>query len=113
MVADKPNDFTGRPSLTFPYRFLPASEIPADSPVIQALNRCVQQVTGTPAEVRPIPAPSDLFTVQRDFGMQGIYYGPRGGGAHAADEYVELEDLLTVIKALTLLTLDWCEVAEK
>ena len=112
MVADKPNDFSGRPSLTFPLRFMPASEIPADSPVIQALNRCVRQVTGSLAEVRPLPAPSDLFTVQRDFGLQGIHYGPRGGGAHAADEYVELEDLLTVTKAITLLALDWCEVAE-
>jgi acetylornithine deacetylase len=112
MVADKPNDFVGRPSLTFPYRFMPASEIPTDAPVIQALNRCVQQVTGSPAEVRPLPAPSDLFTVQRDFGLQGIHYGPRGGGAHSADEYVELEDLLTVTKAITLLALDWCEVAD-
>ena len=112
MVADKPNDFRGRPPMVFPYRFLPASEIPANSPVIQALNRCVQQVTGSPAEVRPMPAPSDLFTVQRDFGLPGIHFGPRGGGAHSADEYVELEDLLTVVKALTLLALDWCEVAE-
>jgi acetylornithine deacetylase len=89
-----------------------ASEIPADSPIIQALNRCIQQVTGSLAEVRPLPAPSDLFTVQRDFGLQGIHYGPRGGGAHSADEYVEMEDLLTVTKAITLLTLDWCGVAE-
>jgi acetylornithine deacetylase len=112
MVADKPNDFAGRPSLTFPYRFMPASEIPSDSAVIQVLNRCVLQVTGSLADVCPLPAPSDLFTVQRDFGLQGIHYGPRGGGAHAADEYVELEDLLTVTKAITLLALDWCEVAE-
>jgi len=112
MLADKPNDFAGLPSPTFPYRFMPASEIPADSPVIQVLNSCVRQVTGSSAEVRPLPAPSDLFTVQRDFGLQGIHYGPRGGGAHAADEYVELEDLLTVTKAITLLALDWCEVAE-
>jgi acetylornithine deacetylase len=112
MVADKPNDFSGRPPLTFPLRFMPASEIPVDSPIIQALNRCVQQVTGSLADVRPLPAPSDLFTVQRDFGLQGIHYGPRGGGAHSADEYVELEDLLTVTKAITLLALDWCGVAE-
>ena len=56
--------------------------------------------------------PSDLFTVQRDFDLQGIHYGLRGGSAHAADEYVEMEDLLTVTKAITLLVLDWCEVAE-
>jgi acetylornithine deacetylase len=111
MVADKPNDFSGRPPLTFPMRYMPASEIPADAPLIQALNRCVQQVTGSPAEVRPLPAPSDLFTVQLDFGMQGIHYGPRGGGAHAADEFVILADLVIVTQAITLLALDWCGVA--
>lgn len=112
MVADKPNDFNGRPPLTFPLRYMPASEIPADSEIITALNRCVRRVTGSPAEVRPLPAPSDLFSVQLDFGLQGIHYGPRGGGAHAADEYVELEDLVTVTKAITLLALDWCGVAK-
>jgi acetylornithine deacetylase len=111
MVADKPNDFTTRPVVTFPLRFLPAAEIPADSPIIQALNHCLRQVTGSPATVRPLPAPSDLFTVQRDFSLQGIHFGPGGSGAHAADEFVEVEDLLTVTKALTLLALDWCEVA--
>jgi acetylornithine deacetylase len=112
MVADKPNDFTGRPPITFPVRFMPGSEIPADAPLIQALNRCVQQATGEAAVVRPLPAPSDLYAVQLDFGMQGIHYGPRGAGAHAADEYVVLEDLVTVTKALTLLAVDWCEIAE-
>jgi acetylornithine deacetylase len=112
MVADKPNDFSGRPMVTFPVRFMPASEIPASAPVIQALNRCVQQVTGAPAAIHPMPAPSDLYAVQRDFGLQGIHYGPRGAGAHAADEYVVLEDLVTVTKSLTLLALDWCEIAE-
>ncbi len=112
MVADKPNDFTGRPPITFPVRFMPGSEIPADAPVIQALDRCVKEVTGEAAVVRPMPAPSDLYAVQKDFGMQGIHYGPRGAGAHAADEYVVLEDLVTVTKALTLLALEWCEVAE-
>ena len=112
MVADKPNDFADRPPTAFPYRFMPASEIRADAPIIQALQRCVQQITGLPVEVRPLPAPSDLFAVQRDFGLQGIHFGPGGGGAHSADEYVELDDLLRVTKALTLLALDWCEVAD-
>jgi acetylornithine deacetylase len=112
MVADKPNDFSGRPIVTFPIRFMPASEIPLDAPVIQALNKRVQELTGQLAAVHPLPAPSDLYAVQRIFGLQGIHYGPRGGGAHASNENVLLEDLVTVTKALTLLALDWCEIAE-
>jgi acetylornithine deacetylase/succinyl-diaminopimelate desuccinylase-like protein len=53
-----------------------------------------------------------LFTVQKDFGLQGIHFGRRGGDAHTADEYVELEDPLPVVKVITLLAVDWCEVAE-
>jgi acetylornithine deacetylase len=112
MVADKPNDFNGRPPVEFPFRFMAGSEIPADSPVIFALNNCIRELTGEEAIVRPMPAPSDLHVVQLDFGMQGIHYGPRGGGAHASDEYVILEDLVTVTKALTLLAIEWCGVAE-
>ena len=55
---------------------------------------------------------SDLFTVQKDFGLRGIHFGRRGGGAHTADEYVELEDPLPVVKVITLLAVDWCEVVE-
>ena len=75
-------------------------------------SRCMEQVTGSPAEVRPLPATSDLFTVQKDFGLQGIHFGWRGDSAHAAAEYVELEDPLIVVKVITLLAIDWFEVDE-
>lgn len=110
MVADKPNDFQGLPEVVFPIRFMPASEIPADAPVIQALSRCACRVTGAAPDVRPLPAPSDMYVVQRNFGIPCAHYGPRGAGAHAADEYVLVEDLTTVTKALALLALEWCGV---
>jgi acetylornithine deacetylase len=111
MVADKPNDFFGRPKVEFPIRFMSGSEIPVDSPLIQNLNACARQVWGHPLEVRPLPAPSDLYVVHLDFNTPAVHLGPRGGGAHAADEYVVIEDLVTVTKALALLALDWCGVA--
>jgi hypothetical protein len=55
---------------------------------------------------------SDLVKVQKDFGLQGIHFGRRGGGAHAAEECVELEDSLIVVKAIMLLAIDSCEVDE-
>jgi acetylornithine deacetylase len=110
MVADKPNDFVGRPKVEFPIRFMPASEIPVDAPIIQTLSRCAREVTGQAPEVRPLPAPSDMYVVQRDFGIPAVHYGVRGAGAHAADEYLEVEDLVTVTRVLVLLALDWCGV---
>ena len=110
MAADKPNDFTGRPHVVFPLRFMPASEIPVDAPIIQALNACAEEVTHRRPHVSPLPAPSDMYLVQREFGIPCVHYGPRGAGAHAADEYVILEDIVTATKVLTLLALDWCEI---
>jgi acetylornithine deacetylase len=111
MVADKPNDFTGMPEVKFPIRFMPASEIPAGAPIIQALSQCAEEATGKKHDVRPLPAPSDLYVVQRDFGLPCVHYGLRGGGAHAADEFLIVEDLVTVTRTLALLALDWCGVA--
>ncbi len=111
MVADKPNDFSGMPKVDFRYRFLPGSAIPADTPFIQTLSRCAQEVTGSSPEVKPLPAPSDMFVVHRDFDIPCVHYGVGGAGAHAADEFIVVEDLIMVTKTLSLLALDWCGLA--
>jgi len=110
MIADKPNDFAGRPKVEFPLRFMPASQIPEDAPIVQSLARCVGEVTGQAAEVKPLLSPSDLYVVQRDFGIPAVHYGVRGAGAHAADEYLWVEDLVAATQVLALLALDWCGV---
>ncbi len=111
MVAENPDDFTGRPQIEFPIRFMPASEISADAPIVRMLSRCVAEVVGEPPIIQPIGGPSDLYVVQRDFGIPTVHYGVRGGGAHAADEYIIVDDLVTATQALALLALDWCGVA--
>jgi acetylornithine deacetylase len=110
MVADKPNDFSSRPNVEFPLRFMPASEIPVESPFIRTLSACAEQVTHQRPPISPLPAPSDMYLVQREFGIQCVHYGPSGAGAHAADEYVVLEDIVTATKTLALLALDWCGI---
>jgi acetylornithine deacetylase len=37
--------------------------------------------------------------------------GPRGGNAHAPDEYVVVSDLHALTDAYVRLALDWCEEA--
>ena len=110
MVADKPNDFKKRPHVEFPIRFMPGSEIPIDSPLVQRLKSCATEVMGVSPEIRPNPAPSDMFVIHLDFNTPGVHFGVRGGNAHAADEFVILEDLVTATKTLALLALDWCGV---
>jgi acetylornithine deacetylase len=112
MIADKPNDFTDRPKIEFPIRFMSGSEIPVDSPLIITLNRCISEITGHTMLVRPMPAPSDMYVLHLDFNSPAVHFGPGGGNAHAADEFVIIEDILTVTKALSLLAVDWCEIDE-
>jgi acetylornithine deacetylase/succinyl-diaminopimelate desuccinylase-like protein len=52
-----------------------------------------------------------MFVVHRDFDIPCVHYGVSGAGAHAADEFIVVEDLITVTKTLTLLALDWCGLA--
>jgi acetylornithine deacetylase len=110
MVADKPNDFDKRPEVVFPIRFMPGSEIPAESPLIQTVKLAARRVLGHPLEVRPLLAPSDLYVIHLDFNTPAFHLGPRGGGAHAADEFVVVEDIVVVTKILALLAVDWCGV---
>ena len=46
------------------------------------------------------------------FGIPSIGYGPRGGGLYGADEYVELDSIVTGAKVLAHLIIDWCGVAD-
>jgi acetylornithine deacetylase len=111
MVADKPNDFAGQPEVEFPIRFMLPCEMAPDAPIIQTLAHCSQEVIGHQPIIKPLPAPSDLYAVQRLFNIPAVHYGPGGAGAHSADEYVLVDDLVTATKTLTLLALDWCGVA--
>jgi acetylornithine deacetylase len=110
MVADKPNDFTKRPNVEFPVRFMPGSEIPIDAPLVQYLKSCATEVMGISPEIRPMPAPSDMFVIHLDFNTPAVHFGIGGGNAHAADEFVIMKDLVTATKTLALLALDWCGV---
>lgn len=108
MAAADPVNFSGRPAAHFPIRFMPAAEIPAAHPFVQQVVACAEAVTGERPPVMPLPAPSDMYVVQRDFATPAVHYGPRGAGAHAADEYVLIDDLVTVTRTLALLAATWC-----
>ena len=112
VVAAAPELFPRRLEVHFPIRFMPASAIRVDHPFVQTVAQCARVVTGETPAVTPLPSPSDLFVVQREFGLPSVHYGVRGANAHAADEYLVVDDLVTVTKVLTLLALTWCGVAE-
>ena len=52
--------------------------------------------------------PSDAFINQREFGIPTLVFGPRGAGAHNADEYVEVRSVLQTAEVLLTSALEWC-----
>jgi len=88
-----------------------------EEPIVQTAKRYSEEITGKPAKFFATPAASDIsyFTpkVGEYGGIPAIWYGPGGAGAHEADEYVDLNELLTMTKIYALLILDWCQPKNK
>ena len=52
--------------------------------------------------------PCDAFLSQRHFGIPTLLFGPRGKGAHNADEHVEVASLLRTAEVYLAAALEWC-----
>lgn len=73
----------------------PATETPADHPVVRALMEAHRRVHGTTARLGGVPGATDGTILARDAGIPIVTYGPGGKWiAHQADEYVEVEQLI-------------------
>ena len=110
MVAESPNLFPRRPVVEFPLRFLPGSAIPADHPLVTELAACATETLGQAPPVAGIEGPCDMY-VFHEFGIPAALWGPRGGNTHAADEYVELDTVISAAKTLLSFVARWCGVA--
>jgi acetylornithine deacetylase len=83
---------------------------PTEGEFIQTLGRAHQEVTGSPLLGLAGTGTTDAryFTLYSD--IPATCYGPVAGNIHAADEYVELDSIVTAAKTLALFLLDWCGV---
>lgn len=98
-----------RPGLSFaltPIVDLPAVAIPGSLPIVQSLARWTEEFT----RMRPTIAgagPANEGYLLIEAGVPTICgFGPPGGNAHAADEFVEVDGLLTTSKIYAAATLD-------
>ena len=89
-------------------RFLPGSEIPVDHPIVQAVNRTYEQVVKRPPDVCGAPFACDVYVFNLYSPTACVILGPRGANAHAADEWVMIEDLVSLTKIFALTAADWC-----
>lgn len=87
----------------------PPTEVSPDHPVVQAIVAGHREVVGQDPPFGGVPGTTDGTILWRDAGIPVVVYGPGGKWiAHQADEYVEVDDLVTkarvyVAAALTFL----------
>jgi acetylornithine deacetylase len=89
---------------------LQGHEVPLDHDWIRTLSTNATRVIEQPAVVTAAEYPCDAFLNDRYFGMSTLIFGPRGGGAHNANEYVEISSVMTTARVLLRAALEWCGV---
>jgi acetylornithine deacetylase len=103
--------FGTRPETVHFLRWMPGTAMDPAHPLVTTLAGCIQEVSGQPAAVTGAPFACDLYALQQIFGMPALVFGPHGGNAHGADEYLDLDSLLAFWESLLLFVMDWCGVA--
>jgi acetylornithine deacetylase len=89
-------------------RFLPGSEIPLDHPIVQAIGSRYEEVMQKPPEVSGAPFACDVYMFNLYSPTPCVILGPRGANAHAADEWVLMDDLVALTKIFALTAAEWC-----
>lgn len=87
-------------------------QVDSDIPLLHLLGECHQSLIGRPLELDVSTACNDIRYFNNYFDTPAVAYGPRGGGFHGADEYVELDSIVTGAKVLAYFMMEWCGVSE-
>lgn len=78
----------------------PPVDTPVDHPVVAAMVAGHEAATGVAATIGGVPGATDGTILTRDAGLATVVYGPGGKWiAHQADEYVEVDDIVTCTRA--------------
>ena len=86
-----------------------SGETSLEHPLIQKLSASHQQVLGTPPILRGVPYGSDMRLFTNHAKIAATHYGPGDVGmAHAANEFVPLDEVITVTKVVAHMLVEWC-----
>ena len=89
---------------------LEGHELAADHPWTRCLHAAARGVLGPEVPLTASEWPCDAFLNQKHFGIPTLVFGPRGAGAHNADEYVETASVLRTAEVYLAAALEWCGV---
>jgi acetylornithine deacetylase len=94
------------------YQFDPAS-IESDTLIVETVREAYAEATGEEAELEGMTYASDMRHLINTGGVPTVLFGPGDvRQAHAPDEYVEIEELVTVARVLALTALRFCGYEE-
>lgn len=89
-------------------QFAPAS-IPVDHPIVTTVAQADGDVRGAPARLEGMTYGADMRLLVNDGHVPTVMYGPGDvRRAHKPDEWVAIDDLMTVARTLALTTLRFC-----
>ena len=89
---------------------LEGHELAAFHPWTRCLHGAARGVLGAEVPLAAAEWPCDAFLTQKHFGIPTLVFGPRGAGAHNADEYVETASVLRTAEVYLAAALEWCGV---
>lgn len=98
--------------ISYHLRPTPGSRVAVDAPIVVETQRAVESAVGTKPSVLTTFVPCDLFVFNRFCDIPAVVFGPRGGNAHAPDEYVLVEDLKLCTAVYAELIVRWCGVED-
>jgi acetylornithine deacetylase len=93
---------TVRPTLT-----RPPFEVSEDAPIVRAVRDAAADRLGSVPETFGAPYWMDASLIAA-CGTETVVFGPIGAGAHAIEEWVDLESLATVAHVLARSALTYC-----
>ena len=101
------------PRVEWVYRFMDASEVSPDEPIVTTVGRAYQSVTGRAPEITG-GLRSDLYMLALHGGLPTLSFGvgdvlTGSGSAHEPNERIDIDgELIPYVKVLALAIMDWC-----
>lgn len=90
------------------YHFVKPWETDREDPAVKNVVNVFTEYTGKRPVISGAPFSCDLALYGETGGMPAVILGPRGDNLHAPDEWVLIEDVLTLTGIFALLACSWC-----
>jgi acetylornithine deacetylase len=79
-----------------------------DDPLVASFQRCYRTISGAPLPIGPKPFVDDGNSFSALGGIPAVTHGPRAGGQHTVEEWVEIDDLVRVALLYAATAVEFC-----